>query len=282
MPGTCAQDSEIQTYGDTIARRTESGRRELEVRASIKQDYNGFGELANMHYGWPGGSSYLESMPRDGLGRMASMSEVSTNIEKWTTSSIEKRTTPAGLPLRSSWTGIPSGQSHYVEVGYGATTLLPASQNIDGGSSIAFTYDNDELLTGAGLEGLFRGTGGLLDSTALSVSGQKVSSKQDYNGFGELANLHYSWLGSSYLESMTRDGLGRIATMSEAVSGDSARSYFYTYTTAGRLRAVRRLFGVDTLVIGQYGYDANGNRTASTDPSGLPNAVTAAMMRRTG
>ena len=48
-----------------------------------------------------------------------------------------------------------------------------------------------------------------------------------------------------------------------------------TSPTAGRLRAVRRLFGVDTLVIGQYGYDANGNRTASTDPSGLPNAVTA-------
>ena len=143
-------------------------------------------------------------------------------------------------------------------------------QDFQGAWRVNFGHGTNELLDESDVDTPHCGTGGLLDSTALSVSGQKVSSKQDYNGFGELANLHYSWPGSSYLESMTRDGLGRIATMSEAVSGDSARSYFYTYTTAGRLRAVRRLFGVDTLVIGQYGVDPDSLHTLGALVNLLP------------
>jgi hypothetical protein len=137
--------------------------------------------------------------------------------------------------LSESWSGTTG--SHHVDLSYDSD-FRPLTQAVDGASSITFRYDLDGLLAGAGIDSLHRtGNNAMLDSTALS--GLSAWSSQDYNSFGELLNLRYRWHGSvdsTFLETMTRDNLGRITTMKDSVSGDTTRTYSYVYTTAGRLR----------------------------------------------
>lgn len=123
------------------------------------------------------------------------------------------------------------------------------------GLQVGYSYDADGVLIGAGsLTITRRASDGLIDSTALSGFG--TTSRQDYDAYGDLANLHYTWAGGSFLQSLGRDALGRISSLNEVVSGTST-TYGYRYDDAGRLYAVTT--GGDTTA--RYWYDANGNRT---------------------
>jgi RHS repeat-associated protein len=133
---------------------------------------------------------------------------------------------------------------------------------VDSAFTAVFRYDLDGLLVGAGVDSVdYRASVGLPDSTTLA--GFTATSSLAYDGAGALADLYYAWSGGSFLQSYARDPLGRITTLYDAVSGDTARTYDYVYTTAGRLKQVKS----GGNILQHFEYDANGNRTLTLGAS---------------
>jgi RHS repeat-associated protein len=167
------------------------------------------------------------------------------------------------LVTSESWTGrVNGGVTHTYN-----RDFRPATQSINGGSSVSFGYDDDGLLTSAGALSVQRlTTNGLVDSTTLASN---ITSRQDYNGAGEVMNLHYAYSGNTlFQQSYTRDQLGRIRSIAEEIQGDTI-SKVYAYDDAGRLSQVWE-HGV---LVGQYGYDENGNRTTFTGATAADTAT---------
>jgi RHS repeat-associated protein len=137
------------------------------------------------------------------------------------------------------------------------TTLRVSSETVNGGSAVAFTYDPDSLLIGAGDLSISRNAGnGLLTSTALGI----VTDTWTYNGFGDVTS--YSALAGAsnlYAASYQRDASGRVVRKVETIEGTTS-TFDYTYDLRGQLTQVTR----DGEVIEAYGYDPNGNRTSAT------------------
>jgi RHS repeat-associated protein len=132
--------------------------------------------------------------------------------------------------------------------------LRVATQSVNGGSTTAFAYDDDGLLVQAGAEILTRDPlNGLLAGTTLG----SVSTSQSFNGFGELASDSSS---AGYMNTYTRDKLGRITQKVETIGGVTT-TYGYDYDLAGRLEQVT----VNGAVARTYAYDPNGNRLSVTD-----------------
>lgn len=161
------------------------------------------------------------------------------------------------LPTSVTWTGAISGS---VGVTYD-NFLRPSSETVNGASSAAFTYDLDNLLTGAGALTIVRHPGsGLVTGTTLSGLAESRTS----NGFGELTARTFTRGGTSlYSASYTRDAIGRIESKTENIQG-VAHTEAYTYDLAGRLETVTR----DGTLITTFGYDANGNRTSTIGTGG--------------
>jgi RHS repeat-associated protein len=96
---------------------------------------------------------------------------------------------------------------------------------------------------------------GLTDG-ALSVT-------YSYDSFGRLASRTHIVAGQTiYGMTLGYDNVGRISTKTENVSG-MARVFYYTYDLDGQLVEVRR----DGILVEQYGYDPNGNRTSTLTTS---------------
>ncbi|MCP3142346.1 PA14 domain-containing protein [Pyxidicoccus xibeiensis] len=162
-----------------------------------------------------------------------------------------------------SWTGGVSGN-----VGYTYNTHFDvASVSVNGGTPIAYTYDNDRLLSAAGsLTTTRNASNGLLTGTTLG----SVTTTQGYNLFGEVASLAARYgTAPLYSVTLTRDNLGRITSRAEAVQGGATQTWGYTYDTAGRLETVT----LNGVAHASYGYDANGNRTLQTE-AGVVTAAT--------
>jgi RHS repeat-associated protein len=159
------------------------------------------------------------------------------------------------LPTEVTWSGPISGT---VSVTRNSNAQV-ASQRVNGGSEVAFAYDDDGLLTHAGGLSLSRDPGnGLVTGTALGA----VVTTTDYDGFADLASFDATAAGAPVFHTAyTRDGLGRITQVTETVEGATA-TLGYIYDAAGRLAEVRR----NGSVTAAYGYDANGNRTSYTGP----------------
>jgi RHS repeat-associated protein len=157
------------------------------------------------------------------------------------------------LQTGATWSGPVNGS---VTQTYDAG-LRMASQSVDGADTIAFTYDDDDLLTGAGSLSLTRDPQhGLPISTTLGV----VTSSLTYDGFGELSDYTASAGGSAlYSVHFARDALGRISQKVEAVEGVT-ETYDYTYDVLGEVTSVTK----DSITAESYIYDANGNRTDAT------------------
>jgi YD repeat-containing protein len=97
-----------------------------------------------------------------------------------------------------------------------------------------------------------RANNGLPDSTQALA----VVSRQDYDGFGDLANLRYRTGGAVLLQqSVQRDALGRITRLDESAPG-GPHAWGYRYDEAGRLYGVTA--SGDT--VARFRYDGNGNR----------------------
>lgn len=89
------------------------------------------------------------------------------------------------------------------------------SESINGGSAVAFQYDNDQRLTGAGDLTIARDTlSAVITGTTLGSVGETFAR----NNFGEIT-AHTVTFGGAPLFSatFTYDKLGRIATKSETV-----------------------------------------------------------------
>jgi YD repeat-containing protein len=129
------------------------------------------------------------------------------------------------------------------------------SQSINGGNSINFSYDNDQLLVQAGGLTLIRDTqkGGLINATSLGLQ----TTAHSYTAFGELQDSTANYNGTEQLRvQYSRDKLGRIVSKTETLDGGTHVEQ-YSYDNAGRLIEVKR----DNVILASYQYDANGNRT---------------------
>jgi RHS repeat-associated protein len=121
------------------------------------------------------------------------------------------------------------------------------------GDTTAYVYDNDGLLTGAGN---FTITRDAANGLPLAVSDGSFRLNRGFNGYGEPATLAYSVSSASYTLGFARDRVGRIITRTETIDGATV-NWVYAYDDLGRLIAVTK----NGVVVEEYQYDANGNRT---------------------
>jgi RHS repeat-associated protein len=139
------------------------------------------------------------------------------------------------------------------------------STSVDGANPIAYSYDNDGLLTGAGALTIGRDpTNGLISATRLGA----VTDTRSFNSYGELTGYTANISSTAALsDTYARDTLGRITKNVETVQGQQA-AYDYTYDTAGRLTQVVKTIQGQAPLTTTYTYDPNGNRLTMTDPTG--------------
>jgi RHS repeat-associated protein len=179
---------------------------------------------------------------------------------------LESITTPEGNTLTytydgpllrtTTWSGEVSGS---VERTYDASFRVN-SITVNGANPVPFTYDNDDLLIGAGALLITRSPQtGLITGTTLG----QVTTSNTYNAFGEVVGFS-SFFGTTPLFSytLTRDKLGRIVEKTETIGGVTDM-YTYGYDLAGRLTDVVK----NGVSISHYEYDANGNRISHTTPT---------------
>jgi len=160
------------------------------------------------------------------------------------------------LPISSTLSGELAGQ---VSQDFDSDFFL-ISESVNG-NAIGFDYDNDGLLTRAGVVSLTRESGsGLLAGTTLGL----VSETIDYNDFAEPVQRQVE-VNSNPLIALdfNRDKLGRIDELAETIGGSTV-TLAYSYDTAGRLIEVRQ----SDVPIESYTYDANSNRIQSTTAAG--------------
>jgi RHS repeat-associated protein len=154
------------------------------------------------------------------------------------------------LPVGVSWTGGIEGS-----VGYAYDDDFRVnSVTVNGANPIAYAYDVDGLIVGAGALALTRDAGNALVKGA-NLGG--TSDTRTFNEFGELV-AYDAKHGTTLLlhVDFTRDKLGRITSRTETVDGATS-VHAYAYDPAGRLTEVRK----DGVVQASWGYDSNGNRT---------------------
>jgi RHS repeat-associated protein len=200
----------------------------------------------------------------DAAGRLSTLTTPSgayTHTYNLTTGNLTGLTAPGSQTLaftydgslltNTTWSGTIAGSVSRTFNNF----FLPASQSINGGNTVNFIYDNDNLLTGAGSLTITRhAQNGLITGSTLS----NVTDTRGYNNFGELTSYSASFNATSlYSTTYTRDKLGRITQKVESIQGGTANTYDYTYDAAGRLTQVK----LNTVTISTYVYDSNDNRT---------------------
>jgi RHS repeat-associated protein len=159
------------------------------------------------------------------------------------------------LIMERRWTGPISGR---VVHDYNADLRL-SSEGVNSTTAldVAYTYDNDGLLTGAGLlTATHDAQTGLLTGTSLGG----INTSQTHNTFKELTSdvATFDGAGGSAVLFENRfigDRLGRITQKTETIGGVST-VYNYEYDDRGRLQSVRE----GGVVVREFEYDANGNR----------------------
>jgi RHS repeat-associated protein len=147
------------------------------------------------------------------------------------------------------------------------------SQTVNG-TALAFGYDLDGLLTGAGSLTLSLDThNGRLNGTTLG----SMTDTYTYDSNGLFASYTAKYSGTTlYAESVLRDAVGRITQKTETVQG-TTHVWGYTFDVAGRLTDVT----ADGNFFSHYGYDADDNRTTYTNTTGTVNPTYDAQDRLT-
>ncbi len=162
-----------------------------------------------------------------------------------------------------------------VAFGYDGDLRL-ASQSINGEAPVAFTYDDDDLLTQAGALSLDRDPAtGFLLGTTLGIT----SDARSFTSFGELDTFSASVGGSlRFTVDLDRDAAGRILKKTETIAGVTSVWEYRYELNRGWLVEVKK----DGTVVESYGYDGNGNRTSTVDFWGSANGTYDAQDRLLG
>jgi RHS repeat-associated protein len=163
-------------------------------------------------------------------------------------------------------TGVTSTGAVSASVGFSYdSSFRVTGETVNGTSTIAFAYDDDDLLITAGALTLHRdAANGLLTGTTLG----NITDSYTYNTFGEPTAYNVQLNGANvFTLGYTRDDAGRIAARTETVNGTTTLTS-YTYDDAGRLSDVNTAGAIT-----HYGYDANGNRTSVQSASGTISAT---------
>jgi RHS repeat-associated protein len=166
------------------------------------------------------------------------------------------------LPTSTTWAGNVAGS---VSRTYNNDFRL-VSESVNGANSVSFGYDNDGLLTSVdGVTIVHDSTNGSISDTALG----QVTDHRTYDGFGSLATYEAKFgMTSLYSVSYVPDSLGRVAQKTETIQG-ATTVWSYSYDQAGNLWQVMQ----NGALTATYLYDANGNRTSVTTPSGTQAAT---------
>lgn len=187
-----------------------------------------------------------------------------------TTGNLASITAPGGIGLAHSydgflltgetWSGPVAGSAGYT---YDNNFRVTAS-TVNGGNTISYQYDDDDLLTQAGALNLnYDPQNGLLTGSTLN----SVNDTWSYNGFGEPLDYTANYNSTAlYDVTYSRDNLGRISQKVEMIGGVTD-TYVYSYDLAGRLIGVAK----NGSPMATYTYDSNGNRLSFTGPGGTVN-----------
>ncbi|MCC7077875.1 MAG: PKD domain-containing protein [Acidimicrobiia bacterium] len=166
-----------------------------------------------------------------------------------------------GLPVAATWGGAVTGT-----VGVGYDDSLRVDSTRVNGDSIAYGYDDDDLLTSAGALTLDRDpASGALTGTTLGA----VTTTSTFSTYGEIDSQRAEADGTTvYSEDIGHadgdvDAAGRITRLVETVDGDAVTKE-YMYDAMGRLWKATETRGAATTVE-VFCYDANGNRAAVYD-----------------
>ena len=165
---------------------------------------------------------------------------------------------PTGLTL----TGPVAGS---VSVSYDES-FRPDEIEVNGDDPVAYSYDDDDLITEAGdLEITPDPGSGMTAATSIG----EIETASTYNGYGELETETAEDSASTlYSATYTRDEAGRVETKSETTPA-ATTTWEYGYDDAGRLEEVER----NGSPYASYGYDQNSNRTSATTPGGTTAAT---------
>jgi RHS repeat-associated protein len=220
----------------------------------------------------PDGTSTVYGYDR--AGRLATITDSSgtrTLTYNQTTGNLASISAPGGITLNYGYDGslLTSIDRTGPLAGNIGLTYNNAfditSESVDG-NSIAYKYDQDDLLNQAGALVLSRDAqNGRLTGTTLGV----VADTLGYNNLGELDQYTATANGSALFgTSYTYDNLGRISQRVETVEG-TTHTFEYHYDAAGRLDQVKE----DGAVTSAYTYDSNGNRLTQSGPGGTVSAT---------
>ncbi|MBW1781774.1 MAG: SMP-30/gluconolactonase/LRE family protein [Deltaproteobacteria bacterium] len=126
------------------------------------------------------------------------------------------------------------------------------------GHTESYAYDNDGLLTGAGVFTISRNAGNGLPE---GVVGGALDLTRSFNGYGEVAQESCR-VGAQNVSlwNLTRDDTGRITHRTETIEGVPSH-YDYTYDPMGRLLTVTK----DGVLVEEYQYGPNGARIYETN-----------------
>lgn len=175
------------------------------------------------------------------------------------TGRLRGQTSPDSLFLNYFYNGdllttVTTSGNRTMTLAYTAGPRLSSQSFLN--QTIAYSYDRDNLLTGAGDMTLFYDAANpLLQSTQVF----NVADQYGYNQFGELTAYEARAPEPIYQYALERDQLGRIVIKTEVVAGLSTH-YEYQYDLAGRLAQVK----MNGAISQSYAYDSNGNRVGGT------------------
>ena len=135
------------------------------------------------------------------------------------------------LEIGTEWTGVVNGS---VARTYDADFRI-ATESVNGKHTVAFAYDNDNQITGAGALAISRD---LQTGVVVGTTLGDTSTTLAWNDFGELVHFDSAHAGTNLLSiAYVKDKLSRITQKTEVVDG-ATTAYGYVYDEAGRLAQV--------------------------------------------
>jgi RHS repeat-associated protein len=158
-----------------------------------------------------------------------------------------------GLVTTQAWGGVVEGSVSWAY----DNAFRVVSETVAGGASIAFNYDDDDLLTGAGDYAIVRSAvNGLSQSATIGV----MQDSWTHNMFGEVESFSaFANAAPIYATSYSRNKLGQITQKVETIEGITD-VFDYEYDELDQLIEVRK----NNFLVESYAYDDNGNRLSGT------------------